>query len=233
MPRATTIIVSCTGFALAALAAGWGVRAASVDRPACQPTGEDPAFVDHPDLNQNSPQCFISPDGHKVAVVRGGIITVRKSGEAFRVGATEQGRILWNSASDGFVVADSEGSGQTEVFSFVDLAPHRPLMVKRLRETATDRYRAAFSCRGSKWFANTIMSGWTPTGDVRLVVQDGVHSEGCMPHGEMIGVVGDPRTGAISRVLSANQVRGEWCGAAERRQFGYCYNETEGATARR
>lgn len=233
MSRATTFVVICSGLALAALVAGWGGRAASVEQLACQPMGEDPTFVDHPDLNQHTPQCFVSPDGHKVAIVRGGIITVRRGREAFRVGATEQGHILWNLASDGFVVADSEGSGQTETFSYIDLAPRRPLMIKRLRETATDRYQAAYSCRGPKWFANTFMDGWTPTGEVRLVVQDGVHSEGCMPDGEMIGVVGNPRTGAISRVLSADQVRSEWCSTAKRREFGYCYDEAGMAAGRR
>lgn len=233
MPRAETLAGVCTVLVLATLAAGWSARSAGIVRQACQASGEDPTFVDHPDLNQDTPRCFPSPDGRKVVVVRGGIITIHKGGEAFEVGATEQGRILWNPASDGFVVEDSQGSGETRIFSFVDLTRSRPMRIARFRETATRRYQSAFNCNGPSWFANTEMDGWTSAGKVRLVVQDGVHSIGCTPRGEMIGVIGDPRSGAISRVLSAQQVRHEWCTAAQRRQFGYCYDETEAAAARR
>lgn len=233
MPRAIAFAGICTAFVLATLASGSGARSAAVVGPVCQSPGDDPTFIDHPDLNQDTPQCYRSPDGRKVAVVRGGIITVQKDGAAFEVGTTEQGRILWSPASDGFVVADSQGSGQTEIFSFVDLALSRPSMISGLRETATSRYQSAFNCDGPNWFANTITDGWTADGQLRMVVQDGVHSEGCAPRGEMIGVIGAPRTGAISRVLTAEQVRREWCTAVQRREPGYCYDYAAARGARR
>lgn len=216
-----------------ALAAVCGAYAAGAERLPCAATSDDPTSVDQPDLNQDEPQCFPSPDGRRVAVVQGGVITVQERGGTFRVGTMDYGRILWTPGSDGFAVADSLGSGQTNRFSFVDVTPRQPRMITRLHEASISHFQKSFNCHGSNWLANTWTDGWTPSGEVRLLVQEGHMSEGCMPRGEMIGFIGDPRTGAISRVLSAEQVRREWCTAAQRRQSGYCYDEAEAAVTRR
>jgi len=233
MATTRTIASLFAGLVLGVAAASCGAYSAEPGMPACQAADADPTFVQPPDLNQDSPQCYRAPDGHKVAVVQGGVITVREAGQAFRVGTMDYGNIQWAPASDGFAVADSLGSGQTNRFSFVDLAPRRPVMNRQLHEASILRFQATFHCRGAKWFANTWTDGWTAAGSARLLVQEGHMSEGCMPRGEMIGIIGDPRTGVISRVLSADQVRREWCTAAQRREFGYCYGEAEAAAVQR
>lgn len=160
-----------------------------------------------------------------MVMVKDGTITVVRNGTKSRVGQMDYGRILWNPTSAGFAIADSHGSGQTEEFSYVSLASDNPKLSQKLTSASVRRFKTAFQCDGAGAYANTITDGWASDGKVRLVVQDGVHSEGCSPPGDMIGVIGDPLTGRIDRVLDAATVVKEWCSAVQRRQFGYCYDE--------
>jgi len=173
-------------------------------------------------------QCYPSPDARFIVKVRDGRITVISARGAFPAGTMDGGRILWSPTSRGFAVADSEGSGETEVFRYVDVMLPRPKVNLSLRRTAIARFKAVYGCHGAGAYANTITAGWTSRGYVRLVVQDGVHSEGCYRgHGDtpMIGVIGNPVTGHILRQLSAADIGREWCTEAQRAQYGYCYDE--------
>lgn len=193
------------------------------------PSPQLPHCIANPDAAQpadyNGLQCFPSPDGKKVVTVSSGIVRVLAGGKSTAAGKIDLGRILWRPDSAGFVIADQEGSGESQSVSYVDAMAKPPRASTRLRQTATERFRATFRCEGENWFANTIVDGWEPNGRLRLVVQEMAHSDGCNPAGSMIGVVGDPLTGRIDQVLSARQVRERWCSPSQRRAFGYCYDD--------
>jgi hypothetical protein len=180
--------------------------------------------IEPPDFE--TPLCFPSPDGHKLAVVRQGRITVRQAGKSISAGVTDSGRLVWNPASNGFAVADSGGSGQSSYFSYVDLRQRMPSRIKRLRWAAAQEYVRRFGCTNPKTYVYSWFDGWEDADHVRLVVQIGVHSEACGgpdPNDIQIGVIGDPTTGRIDRVFSEAEVKRAWCTAAQRREYGYCY----------
>ena len=171
-------------------------------------------------------QCFPSPDGRKLAIVRGGRITIDDGGKVVSVGVMDNGRLVWNPASTGFAVADSGGSGQTNYFSYVDLRPSPPRRIKALRLAAVKAYVRRFKCNGPGVYIHAWFDGWQDAKLVRLVVMEGVHSEGCVhPDVEeiQIGVIGDPVTGRIDQVLSEAEAQRTWCTAAQRREYGFCY----------
>ena len=170
--------------------------------------------------------CHAAPAGTPVVRVNpNGDIDLLTASGIYPAGAMDGGRILWAPDSRGFVVADHEGSGQTETFRYVDVSTGHPRPIIRLREAAVKRFAQAFRCRDG-FYANTVTDGWAADGKVRLVVQNGVHSEGCVfADDNMIGVIGDPLTGAISRVLTGTEIRAEWCTPKQRADYGYCYEE--------
>lgn len=171
-------------------------------------------------------QCVASPDDSRRVVVERGRITVEGAGSSRPAGAMDNGHIAWNPASTGFVVADSGGSGQTNYFSYVDVHRRTLHRDKRLRLAAARLYARTFKCGGSGVYVHSWFKGWQDDHHVRLVVQEGVHSEGCVhrdPEEIEIGVIGDPATGRIDRVLTQAEVRREWCTPAERREYGLCY----------
>lgn len=217
---------------LALLTVGTVIAAGQPTAPQClfEPSNN---HVEYQDPMTTVGQCFRSPDGDFTVQVKNGRITVTTPHGIFPAGTMDGGRILWSPTSRGFAVADAEGSGETEVFHYVDMTSARPRVALSLRRTAVARFKLAYHCRGSRVYANTIIAGWTPDGLVRLVVQDGVHSEGCR-HDEdgMIGVIGDPVTGRIWRQISAADIRRAWCTPAERADYGYCYDETAFAAHR-
>lgn len=172
-------------------------------------------------------QCIAAPDGMKGVVVRRGEVRLISGGATYLVGAMDGGHIVWSLKSDGFAIADQMGSGQTEQFSYVDATVGAPHASRTLAEAGIARFKARLRCQGAAVYVDTFTDGWLARGQVRLVIQDGVHSEGCGTRGELIGVLGDPRTGRIERVLSHAEVLREWCTAAQRREYGYCYDEAE------
>ena len=176
-------------------------------------------------------QCFPSPDGRKLVIVRGGRISIDDGAKTVSVGVMDNGRLVWNPASTGFAIADSGGSGQTNYFSYVDLHQSPPGRIKALRRTAVKAYARRFKCVGPGVHAHAWFDGWQDAHRVRLVVIEGVHSEGCV-HPEIeeieIGVIGDPVTGRIDRVLTQAQVQQEWCTPAERREYDLCHVAPDG-----
>ncbi|MCC6921280.1 MAG: hypothetical protein IT548_18960 [Alphaproteobacteria bacterium] len=182
---------------------------------------------------QGCPSSIPSPDGTLVANVVAGLVSVVRNGRSFAVASMGYGRILWRPDSQGFAIADNVDSGQTEIFSYVDTAAPVPVQSTRLGEAALQRFGELFHCRGDDWYANTFTDGWTPEGDVRLVTQGGLHSEGCNDMPAMLGVIGDPMTGRIREVLTADQVRAHWCTAAQRLSFGYCWDEAAAVRSNR
>jgi hypothetical protein len=201
-------------FAALALAASGPASACTARPGGVLPWGDEPELA-----------CFRSPDGHKIATVRAGIVRVAVAGRIWWIGRVDGGRLVWRPDSSGFALGDADGSGQTLTFSYVDLSSPRPRLVTALRAAAVARFRTTYDCAGRNWYANSWIDGWERTGRIRLVIQDGVHSEGCRVRGEMIGVIGDPATGRIDRVLTPAQVRREWCTPRQRRDLGWCYDE--------
>lgn len=181
--------------------------------------------VEPPDVGLS--QCFRSPDGLATVVVDRGQIAVVRAGRSQVVGRMDYGEVVWLPSSNGFGVQDSLGSGQSGQFSFVDIEADPPAMTGLISLNATKALSDRAQCAGPKRFSNTYFEGWAPTGEVKLIAQESHHSEGCAPGPGMIGVLGNPRTGEILRILTAEQVRSEWCTAEERQQFGYCYAEDE------
>lgn len=180
--------------------------------------------IEAPDIDIR--QCVASPDGLKRVAAKHGELTVEERGRSRPAGVMDRGDIVWNPGSTGFVVADSGGSGQTNYFSYVDVRQRTLHRDKRLRLVAARRYVATFKCRGPDVYIHSWFKGWQDARRIRLVVQRGVHSEGCVhrdPEEIQIGVIGDPLTGRIDRVLTQAQVRQEWCTPAERREYGLCY----------
>jgi hypothetical protein len=138
----------------------------------------------------------------------------------------DNGLIVWSPSSQGFAVQDSNGSGESSIFSYVDASGRMPHRVTRLRNSAEKLYLRRFNCPTGSYVYSWI-DGWNDGRNIRLVVQEGVHSARC-PHGDPeeieIGIVGDPLTGQIGHVLSQGQLTQRWCTAKQRREFGYCYD---------
>jgi hypothetical protein len=217
------VAVSTTILAIACLAPLTASAASGPVRPKGCVVPRDNR-IESPDFE--TPLCFPSPDGRKLAIVRQGRITVRQAERNISVGVTDNGRLVWNPASTGFAVADSGGSGQSSYFSYVDLRQRPPSRIKRLRWAAAQAFVRRFGCTNPKTYVYSWFDGWEDASHVRLVVQTGVHSEACDgpdPNDIQIGVIGDPTTGRIDRVLSRAEVVRTWCTAAQRREYGYCY----------
>ena len=191
--------------------------------------GEPSDFVEYGETDVL--QCFRSPDGAFFVSAYNGDLQLVTASEAIPVGTVDGGHILWRPDGSGFSVIDNEGSGQTGNFRYVDVRALPPDVRIDLRESAVARFAAISGCVGGGWYANTWMEGWLPNGQARLVVQDGIHSEGCGTS-RTIGVIGDPITGHSSRVLSDEELRREWCAPARHLEFGYCYHERAPAAAR-
>ena len=175
---------------------------------------------------QPAAQCVLSPDGRKRVVVISGHISVRNGAESWSAGIIDYGQVVWNPTSTGFVVADNAGSGQSSYFSYVDLE-HRALgRIKALRWSAAKLYAKRSRCSGPNSYVFSWFVGWQDPRHVRLVVQEGVHSEGCRPDdpgAAELGVIGDPVTGRIVRVLTQAEYQREWCSPAERAEYGVCH----------
>jgi hypothetical protein len=184
--------------------------------------------VEPPDVGVK--QCFSSPDHRKTVIVDRGRVHTLVDGKSYFAGTMDYGAISWNSISTGFAIADSGGSGESNYFNYVDLrsrAPHRSTL---LRKVAISRFAQIFQCSGRAFYAYAWYDGWQDASRVRLVVQAGVHSEGChYPNLDVIeiGIVGDPATGRIDRVLQQSELQKEWCTPSERKQYGFCWTAVE------
>lgn len=180
--------------------------------------------VEPPDVGAK--QCIASPDRQKLTIVNRGQISVRYRGKTYPLGVMDYGRIIWSPDSDGFAIEDSGGSGESSYFSYVDVSAPRPERLKTLRLSAAKLYAQRFNCLSRRSYVYSWIDGWQDAKHIRLVVQEGVHSERCShsdPEEIEIGVVGEPRTGRITRVLTQRDVVREWCSAQQRREYGFCY----------
>ncbi|SFI81987.1 hypothetical protein [Caulobacter sp. UNC279MFTsu5.1] len=170
-------------------------------------------------------ECFPSPDGRKLVVVRGGRISVDDGVRTTAAGVIDYGRLIWNPASTGFIVSDNAGSGQTSYLSYVDLRQSSPHRIKALRWTAAKQYVRRFKCGGPGVYVHSWFDSWQDADHARIFVIEGVHSEGCRypEDGEIgIGVVGDPVTGRIDKILTETQARTAWCTPGRRDESALC-----------
>jgi hypothetical protein len=169
-------------------------------------------------------QCFPSPDGRKRVVIRSGRISIDDGVKTVSAGVIDYGRLIWNPASTGFVVQDNAGSGQTSYFSYVDLRQSSPRRIKALRWTAARLYARRFKCGGPAVYVHSWFGGWQDAEHVRLLVVQGVHSEGCIDP-DAIGVVGNPVTGGIDQVLTEPEARAAWCAPGRRSEDAPCSSD--------
>jgi len=179
-------------------------------------------------------QCFEAPNNRQSVRVDHGQIVVRYENREYPMGSMDYGSILWSPGSDGFAIGDSNGSGESDLFSYVDLSGRAPRRTKVLRTSAAKLYAQRFQCPATGSYVYSWVDGWQEKRRIRLIVQEGVHSERCVhsdPAEVEIGVVGDPRTGRIYRVLSQEDVLKEWCSNEQRSKFGYCYEEAKAKPA--
>jgi len=177
--------------------------------------------------DQPDPQCFASPDGRNHIWVQQGHVQLNTAKHSFSMGVIDGGQIIWSPNSNGFVLANNEGSKDTELFSYFDLNSGKPRLINRLRQIGLSEFFKHYKCGGKDVNANSITDGFTNEGKVRLVIQASVHSKGCQVSDDymMIGLIGNPVTGQIDTVLKADEVRSQWCTPDQKTHYGYCYDE--------
>lgn len=147
-----------------------------------------------------------SPDGHLTvrAASRDQDAIVLTVADGFVITGLEQPTtFLWNPNSSAFLLNDSEGSGQTSHLRYFYKDGPTWRESRALAVAANRLYRRRFDCRaGRKSYTNTSGWNWTRSGLLRIIVQEGVHSEGCLqPHHDrnvLFEVIGDPVTGQVT-----------------------------------
>jgi hypothetical protein len=136
-------------------------------------------------------------------------ITLRATSGLLVRNLEQPATILWNPRSTGFLINDGEGSGQVSRLRYFYLERGVWRESRALHRVASALYRRRYDCRRSKnSYTNVSGWNWTKNGLLRAVVQEGVHSEGCIqPHDDwnvLLEIIGNPVTG---RILSAREVR--------------------------
>jgi hypothetical protein len=161
-----------------------------------------------------SDECAVSipsPDGRwRVEVGEAQLgVRGRAAGRARHLIDVEQPMaLMWSPRSDGFFINDGEGSGQTSRFRYFRRVGSQWRESRRFDKAASRLYLRVHDCRGGKAsYANVSGIGWTRAGSVRTMVQEGVHSEGCLISAErMLQAIGDPFTGRIFSYKHVTQV---------------------------
>ena len=140
--------------------------------------------------------------------MRNGVVALKSAGKLVVAGLEQPTVLLWNPDSSGFVVNDSEGSGQVSRLRYFRRTARGWVESRSLNQTASALYRKRYDCRaGAKSYTNVSGWDWRGSGRLRAIVQEGVHSEGCLqPHENrnvLFEVIGEPVTG---RIFSAREV---------------------------
>lgn len=170
-------------------------------------------------------QCFLSPNGQQRVTVSGHEVRLASRPE-LDLGRADGGHIVWRPDSTGFGVFNADGSGQSSYFRYIDLSGDQPATITRLTEAIEAEYAQRFGCAGEAWWVyQWAGEGWTDDGQIRILAQGSHHNENCRDDVGTMGVIGDPVSGAISRILTDEEVRSEWCTPAERLEQGYCRDE--------
>lgn len=207
---------------LAALATG---------QPAACPPHPNRDYVEWPDLE--FVQCFPAPRSDLRVRSQGGRLVLERGSARYALGQVEGGHVYWNPAGTGLVFTDNEGSGQSSYLYFVDARARTPTRSAVMGNVAVDLFKRRFRCVGPSTYVYVWVDGWNADGRLRLVVQEGPHSEGCRTYGNTVGMVVEPKPARVIRVLTDSEMRGEWCTVSQRVRFGYCYDETLVASLKR
>jgi hypothetical protein len=110
--------------------------------------------------------------------------------------------MMWRPSSDGFFLNDGEGSGQTSRFRYFHRSGGTWRESKRFDAAAVRFFLRRQRCRPGA-YANVSGMGWTRAGEVKAVVQEGLHSEGCLQPEDgniALEMAGDPWTGRLRLV---------------------------------
>ncbi|MFL6858704.1 MAG: hypothetical protein ACJ8EB_12460 [Allosphingosinicella sp.] len=106
---------------------------------------------------------------------------------------------LWNPDGSGFVLNDGEGSGQTAQLRYFAYRRGGWRESRRMRSSAARLFLRRQHCRPGA-YVNVSGMTWTVAGELRAIVQEGVHSQGCrQPESGNLAleVVGDPWSGRV------------------------------------
>lgn len=153
-----------------------------------------------------------SPDGRLIARAlpdKDGDTTLTVTGGLTVRGLQQPTVLRWNPRSTGFLLNDSEGSGQVSRLRYFHKVLGAWRESVRLDHVASKLYLRRYDCRGGRnSYTNVSGWNWTASGMLRAIVQEGVHSEGCVQPYEdrnpLFEVVGNPVTG---RIVSAREIR--------------------------
>ncbi len=136
-------------------------------------------------------------------------VTLRATGGLVVRGLQQPMTILWNPKSTGFLINDGEGSGQVSRLRYFHWNGRRWQESRALDRSGTALYKRRYDCRARRdSYTNVSGLAWTAGGLLRTIVQEGVHSAGCIQPYEdrnvLFEVIGDPMTG---RIVSSREVR--------------------------
>ena len=162
-------------------------------------------------LSSDCPIQIPSPNARLVlkTSINGDYVTLHATGGLVIRNLEQPATILWNPRSTGFLINDGEGSGQVSRLRYFHWDGRRWHESRALDRAASALYLRRYDCRGRKnSYTNVSGWNWSANGLLRTIVQEGVHSEGCLqPYDHrnvLLEVIGDPETG---RIVSARDVR--------------------------
>lgn len=152
-----------------------------------------------------------APNARLAAEVHHGRLFIVDGGShasARLIGILQPMMFMWNPGSDGFFINDGQESGQTSRFRYFGWRDGRWVESRRFDRSAERLYKRRYDCRaGRHSYANVSGMGWKGR-LVRAIVQEGVHSEGCIQpyqhRNVMLEVIGDPSSG---RIVSSREVQ--------------------------
>lgn len=206
---------------LAALAAG---------APACHAEANG-AYVEPWDPEVT--QCFHAPSGSMMVQAKGARLELHRRDARYPLGQVDGGHVYWNPAATGVAFTDNEGSGQSSYLYFVDARAKTPARSSAMGDAAVSLFKRRFHCTGTNTYVYVWIDGWNADGRLRLVVQEGPHSEGCRTYGNTVGMLVEPERARVIKVLGDDEMRRAWCTRQERLEFGYCYDEALVASFKR
>lgn len=112
---------------------------------------------------------------------------------------TQPAAIMWSPRSNAFFVNDGQGSGQTSRLRYFSVSGWSWLESREFDQAAERYFIKRQKCRSGA-YANVSGVGWTSGGIIRAVIQEGVHSAGCLqPADGNIALIvnGDAPSGTI------------------------------------